>query len=245
MSHPPISLKPYGKHAILIEWPNEVSEAILDSILDFENYLVNDCLEEDKWETITAYNSLLMVNPTLELDFRSYSLKIRDWYDNSQGTVNRERVLWKLPVSYDASFGIDLEEVSMHLNKSVDEIIQIHSEQVYTVYGIGFVPGFMYLGGVPEELEIPRKATPRLKVDKGSVGLAGKQTGIYPHESPGGWNIIGNSPIQMFDRNKKDPCFVNVGDKIQFFKVSLGEHELHKIESKVGIYKPEKVLLNA
>lgn len=245
MTHPPISLKPYGRHAILIEWPNEVSEIILESILDFEDFLLKDCLKEKDWETIIAYNSLLLVHPKLEIDFPKFSHTLQEWYDRSKGQVAREKVLWKLPVSYDKSFGIDLEDVAKRLDKSVDAIIKLHTENTYTVYGIGFVPGFMYLGGVPAELEIPRKATPRLKVQKGSVGIAAKQTGIYPQESPGGWNIIGNCPVPLFDRNKKDPCFVNVGDKIQFQPISMGEYELHKIEAEVGIYKPEKILLDA
>ncbi|PIB39136.1 5-oxoprolinase subunit PxpB [Maribacter sp. 4G9] len=245
MIHPPISLKPYGRHALLIEWPNEVSETILESILDFEDFLVRDCLKEREWETISAYNSLLLVHPKIEIDFPKFSQSVKEWYERSKGSVAREKVLWKLPVSYDKAFGIDLDEVADRLGMGIDEIITLHTESVYTVYGIGFVPGFMYLGGVPQELEIPRKATPRLKVKKGAVGIAGKQTGIYPQESPGGWNIIGNCPIPLFDRNKKNPCFVNVGDKIQFQKVSLGEYELHKIEAEVGIYKPEKMLLDA
>ena len=103
----------------------------------------------------------------------------------------------------------------------------------------------MYLGGLPASLEIPRRAEPRLKVPKGSVGLASKQTGIYPQESPGGWNIIGNCPVDLFDPKKDDPCFVKVGDKIQFERISKAEYKLHKIEGEVGIYEPEKVVLNA
>ncbi|MDC6389633.1 5-oxoprolinase subunit PxpB [Maribacter sp. PR1] len=245
MIHPPISLKPYGNHALLVEWPNEVSEIILDSILDFEDFLRKDCLEEAEWETISAYNSLLLVNPSVEIDYENFESKIYEWYEQSKEAPKRPQLLWKLPVSYDVSFGIDLEEVSKNIGKSVEEVIELHTSNIYTVYGIGFLPGFMYLGGVHKDLETPRKATPRLKVAKGAVGIAGKQTGIYPQESPGGWNIIGNCPVPLFDKAKDDPCFVNVGDRIQFQQVSKGEHELHKIEAEVGIYKPEKVVLDA
>ena len=245
MSHPPITLKPYGIHSVLIEWPNEVNETILESILDFERYLKEYCIKDLELETVSSYNSLLLINPTKEIDFQDFGSKIKDWYARSKEAPEREKVLWKLPVSYDLSFGIDLEEVANRLGISTDEIIKLHTKSIYTVYGIGFLPGFMYLGGVPKELEIPRKAVPRLKVAKGSVGIASQQTGIYPQESPGGWNIIGNCPVSLFDPNKENPCFVNVGDKIQFEQVSLGEHELHKIEAEVGIYKPEKIVLNA
>jgi len=103
----------------------------------------------------------------------------------------------------------------------------------------------MYLGGVPKELEVARKPNPRPKVLKGSVGLAGKQTGIYPQDSPGGWNIIGKCPVSMFDVKKENPCFVSVGDKIKFKPISKAEYELHKIEAEVGIYNIEKSVWDA
>ena len=103
----------------------------------------------------------------------------------------------------------------------------------------------MYLGGVPKELEIPRKSQPRAKVVKGAVGLAGKQTGVYPQDSPGGWNIIGNCSVPMFDPTEQSPCFVNVGDKVQFYAIERAEYDLHKIEGEVGIYKVEKIILDA
>lgn len=245
MSDLPISLKPYGNHAILIEWPHEVSEIILERMLDFEKFLITECLKEPGWETISAYNSLLLVNPDLQIDHSDFEIDIRQWYDIHREWAKREKALWKLPVCYDASFGIDMEHAVDVLKMSRDAIIKLHTETIYTVYGIGFLPGFMYLGGVPKALEINRKAQPRAKVEKGAVGLAGQQTGIYPQESPGGWNIIGNCPVPLFDSSKKDPCFVKIGDRVQFQSISLGEHELHKIEAEVGIYKPEKVIWNA
>jgi KipI family sensor histidine kinase inhibitor len=245
MNPPQINIKAFGIHAALIEWPNEVNETILSYILRFENYLKNKCLDEEQWETVVAYNSILLVQRNGILDFTKFSQQIKLWYDEVEGKVADQRYLWRLPVSYDLEFGIDLPEISKHLGVPIENIIASHTNHVYTVYGIGFLPGFMYLGGLPQSLEIPRKATPRLKVMKGSVGLAGKQTGIYPQESPGGWNIIGNCSVPIFDVNKKEPCFVSVGDKIQFYEVTKAEHELHKIEAEVGIYKPEKIKIDA
>ncbi|MFX0557958.1 5-oxoprolinase subunit PxpB [Maribacter sp. CXY002] len=245
MNPPLVNIKSFGIHAVLIEWPNEVNEAILDDILRFENFLITTCLEDGNWETVIAYNSLLLVNPKEIIDFNEFSLLIKTWYGQVKSSIPKQRYLWRLPVSYDLEFGIDLLEISEHLGKSKEEIIALHTSTTYTVYGIGFLPGFMYLGGLPKALEIPRKATPRLNVQKGAVGLAGKQTGIYPQESPGGWNIIGNCSVPIFDINKKEPCFVSVGDKIQFYAVSRAEHDLHKIEAEVGIYKPEKTKINA
>jgi len=236
----PISIRPYGVHAVLVEWPNEVDENILEDILGFYHYL-----KESGWEMIPSYNSLTLVQNNSVVDFKSFSKKLDDWYNEKSGTSPEQRYLWKLPVCYDLDFGIDLEEVSETLKLPIPEIIKQHTENVYRVFGIGFLPGFMYLGGLPKSLEIPRKATPRLKVEKGAVGLAAKQTGIYPQESPGGWNIIGNCSVSIFDAKQEKPCLVSVGDQIQFYSISRAEYDLHKIEGEVGIYKAEKIKINA
>ncbi len=241
----PLSIRPYGIRAVLVEWPNEVDEEILEDILQFYQYLKYHCLKKTGWEMIPAYNSLTLVQNNNLVDFKTFSTKLKKWYGEKSGTVPEQRYLWRLPVCYDLDFGIDLEDVSKKLRLSVPEIIEQHTAHVYRVYGIGFLPGFMYLGGLSESLEIPRKATPRLKVAKGAVGLAGKQTGIYPQESPGGWNIIGNCPVSIFNAKEEGPCLVSVGDQIQFYSISRAEYDLHKIEGEVGIYKVEKLEIDA
>lgn len=245
MNSPAINIKPFGVHSVLIEWPNEVSEHILETIIGFQTYIRLNMLTEKDWEMVPSYNSLLLVNRKMTIDFEKISKDINVGYSKLKESEKPERYLWRLPVSYDLEFGLDLEEVAKKLNKSIPEIIAMHTGTTYTVYSIGFLPGFMYLGGVLKELEVPRKATPRAKVVKGAVGIAGKQAGIYPQESPGGWNIIGNCSVPIFDATKENPCFVNVGDKIEFYEISKAEYDLHKIEAEVGIYKPEKIKLNA
>ncbi len=239
-----INIKPFGKRAILIEWPKKVDESILEDILDFSNSFKN--LNLPNWEMSAAYNSLTMVNSAKDIDFKEIVPLIKDCYSKKTSSANKsERYLWRIPVCYDSDFAIDLEETSKTLGISIKKLIDLHTSNQYTVYGIGFLPGFMYLGGLPAELEIPRRKEPRLLVSKGSVGLAGKQTGIYPQDSPGGWNIIGSCPIPIFDTKVEKPCFVNVGDKIQFYQISKAEYDLHKIETEVGIYKLEKTPLHA
>lgn len=245
MNSPAINIKPFGVHSVLIEWPNEVSEHILETIIGFQTYIRLNMLTEKDWEMVPSYNSLLLVNRKMTIDFEKISKDINVGYSKLKESEKPERYLWRLPVSYDLEFGLDLEEVAKKLKKSIPEIIAMHTGTTYTVYSIGFLPGFMYLGGVLKELEVPRKATPRAKVVKGAVGIAGKQAGIYPQESPGGWNIIGNCSVPIFDATKENPCFVNVGDKIEFYEISKAEYDLHKIEAEVGIYKPEKIKLNA
>jgi KipI family sensor histidine kinase inhibitor len=121
-------------------------------------------------------------------------------------------------------------------------LISKHSQATYTVYGIGFLPGFMYLGGLNSELEIPRKSSPRMKVPAGSVGLAAKQTGIYPCESPGGWQLIGQTPIPLFNPLQDPPFFAQVGDKIQFIPISKDTYKLLQIQVAAGIYNIEKTI---
>tara|TARA_R110000868_G_scaffold88562_4_gene246872 strand:+ start:267 stop:1004 length:738 start_codon:yes stop_codon:yes gene_type:complete len=245
VSSPKINIKPFGVHSVLIEWPNEVSEHILEKILHFETFLKNELLTNQEWEMVPSYNSLLLINRTAQIDFQKLSKDIITWYAQLGESTKPDRFLWRLPVNYDLEYGLDLEEVANKLHKTKEEIIAMHTGVTYIVYGIGFLPGFMYLGGIDKELEVPRKATPRSKVIKGAVGIAGKQAGIYPQESPGGWNIIGNCSVPIFDVSKENPCFVSVGDKIEFYQISRAEHNLHKIEAEVGIYKPEKIKIDA
>ncbi len=239
----PITIKPFGESAILIEWPKLVEESILEDILQFNRYL--ELKIEGDWEFVASYNSLALINNTLPIDFNNLKKQLLHLYQELDYAQKTERFLWTLPVCYDLEFGLDLEEVADKLKMSVADLILNHSSNAYTVYGIGFLPGFMYLGGLPQSLETTRKEVPRLNVVKGAVGLAGKQTGIYPQASPGGWNIIGNCPIPIFNVKADKPCFVSVGDKIKFEAISRAEYELHKIEAEVGIYQPVKILLDA
>ncbi len=245
MTNYPISIQPFGEHAILVEWPNKVDEDILLDILQFSSHLKMECLDSNEWELVSAYNSLTLIQRKRRINFEPFIKQLAIWYSKREGAHQKDKYLWKLPVCYDLDFAIDLEKVAKELAVSVEKIIELHTSHIYTVFGIGFLPGFMYLGGLPESLEASRRAEPRPKVAKGAVGLAGKQTGIYPQESPGGWNIIGNCSVPIFDAKRDEPCLVNVGDKIQFYSISRAEYKLHKIEGEVGIYQFEKIKLDA
>jgi inhibitor of KinA len=131
----------------------------------------------------------------------------------------------RIPVCYDERFGIDLENIVTKNKISIEEIIKIHTEETYLVYCLGFLPGFAYMGKVNESIQIARHASPRKEVQAGSVGIAGMQTGIYPMNSPGGWQIIGRTPIKIFD---KDPAILgklSAGNRIQFYPISFSEFE--------------------
>ncbi len=245
MKNFPIHIKPFGNKAILVEWPAEIQETILSDILGFVDAFSNGYSAE--WELIPSYNSVTMVWKGAKIpDFETVKTSIEEAYAKRKKFFRKkENFLWKLPVCYDLEFGLDLKETSEKLNLSTQELISLHTSHEYLVYGIGFLPGFMYLGGLPDKLQTPRRKQPRLQVNKGSVGLAAKQTGIYPQDSPGGWNIIGNCPIPIFDVSKASPCFVGIGDRIQFESISRAEYDLRKIEAEIGIYNLEKIGMDA
>jgi KipI family sensor histidine kinase inhibitor len=125
-----------------------------------------------------------------------------------------------IPVCYDSEFGLDLADVAQHAGLSLEEVIRLHTSPTYLVYFLGFTPGFAYLGGLPEPLHTPRLATPRISVAAGSVGIAGSQTGIYPVDSPGGWRLIGRTPLRMFDPGATTPTRLQPGDRMCFAAIN-------------------------
>ena len=142
-----ISVRAFGIHAVLIEWPNRVDEAILNDILGFADYLKDQKLDANQWEMVPAYNSLTLIQRKTPVNFDRFKEKIKQWYTAKKIDVQRKKMLWRLPVCYNEEFGIDLNDVSERSGLSVNDIIQLHTNGRYTVFGIGFLPGFMYLGG--------------------------------------------------------------------------------------------------
>ena len=223
-----LTYKLFGWSAILVEWPANISQEIIQDIISFERQVKEI---ESILDTIIAYNSLLIryQNPIVDKELTISQLKNK--YTASSYVIKQDQFLWEIPVCYDASFGIDLEEIANKKKCSVTDIIRLHTETDYIVYFIGFQPGFLYLGGLHQNLHIPRKSNPRVRVDKGSVGIGGAQTGVYPQNSSGGWNIIGKSPLNFFNMKATNPCFAKSGDRIQFVAVDI--HTFYQIEREV------------
>jgi len=130
-----------------------------------------------------------------------------------------------VPVCYGGSFGPDLAEVAAFAGCPKDEVVALHGSRTYRVYLVGFVPGFPYMGTVDPRIAMPRRATPRTKVPAGSVGIAAEQTGIYPTETPGGWRIIGRTPIRLFDAGRTPPCLFEAGARVRFTPVTRDAFE--------------------
>lgn len=170
------------------------------------------------YHTITVYYKKEIKNPANEIQrlLKKYE------HCSEEGTGERTRKL-HIPVCYDDEFGLDMERVMKYTQLSKKEIISLHTHHTYTVYMIGFLPGFPYLGGLNEKLATPRLDSPRAKVLKGTVGIGNNQTGVYPLDSPGGWNIIGRTPLDLYLPSRSEPFFIQAGDQLEFLSISMGE----------------------
>lgn len=238
-----LKYKPFGERSILVEWPSKIDKNILGDVISFKNILQKSVIKE--YVCIKpAYNSILIVYKFTIDDVYGEISKLKKLYSTRISIIKSAFKHWRIPVCYDAVFGLDLKEISDQKRMSKDAIIKLHSQAVYTVYFIGFLPGFLYLGGLDDKLHFPRKATPRLKVEKGAVAIGGNQTGVYPNESPGGWQIIGNSPISFFDKSKEEPCFARSGDKIEFYAISKEKYDDVKALVDAGVYQLESEVIN-
>ena len=189
--------KKYGESALLIEWGSQINEAILNDIR-----LLSDKITESDIDGIIdinfVYHSLLVTfdnDITGSVTLISYLKKL---YKNNSESKSQQQKTWHIPVLYQTDFENELSEYLLNNEISNSEVINLHTSPIYTVFGIGFLPGFLYLGGLPKELNILRKQTPSKKIPKGTVAIAGGQTGIYPQDSPGGWHAIGKTPIPFF-----------------------------------------------
>ena len=227
-----LTFKAYGNAALLIEWPQKIAKDILFNLCSFHDYISSKKLKYIL-ELNYVYCSLLIIYNKYLIDFETLSGRLKILY-GEMGSVPilKSSKQWKIPVCYDDSFGIDLILLEDKLNMSKAEIIKTHSNAVYTVYGIGFLPGFLYLGGLSPKLHISRKAVPDLTIEAGSIGIAGQQTGIYPQNSPGGWHIIGKTPISIFNPKDATPVKISPGDSIQFYTISMDEFEAFKGNDK-------------
>jgi inhibitor of KinA len=226
----PYRIFPLGDTAITVDFGETIDEEINRKVLSLYHHLQAYPLY-GMVETVPAYSSL-----TVYYDFTSTRKKISNGqtvYDYVKNQL-QERLqqslpvpditprMMSIPVCYDADFGPDLEKLAREENLTTEEIIRIHCEKQYRVYMLGFLPGFTYMGEVDERISVARKSQPD-NVAPGSVGIAGRQTGIYPQASPGGWQIIGRTPLKLFDRDKEEPVLLKAGDYVQFIPISKHE----------------------
>lgn len=225
---------PLGDSAVTVQFGNQITEEIQKQIRDISAYL-DEC--PPKWmieyvpafTTVTFYYDLIFVLAVREADgyneiaFETVCKWIQQLLSQIEKTDQSEARRVEIPVCYGGEFGPDLDFVANYNQLTPEEVIDYHSAGNYTVYMIGFAPGFPYIGGLDEKISAPRRKTPRLAIPSGSVGIAGKQTGIYSIQTPGGWQIIGQTPLKLFRPHLEQPSLLKAGDQLTFKAISPEE----------------------
>ena len=227
-----------GDHALVFSLEEKMSEEIIEKIMALKKTIEAFHFDFIK-ELIPSYHTLTLVydidlfyqnniaikNNQSVIEFGNSLLNAFKHSTTNIDTENASEKKIRIPVCYDERFGIDLENIVSKNKISIEEIIKIHTEETYLVYCLGFLPGFAYMGKVNAAIQIARHASPRKEVQAGSVGIAGMQTGIYPMNSPGGWQIIGRTPIKIFDQDPRILGKLEAGNRIQFYPISFSEFE--------------------
>lgn len=229
---PRYEFSPLGDSGVMVKLGEVIDQQTHEKVILFSEYLQEHpfpgMIESvPGFTTVTVYYDPITLFDPLD-DILPYDRAVAILEQMSQqisNTHSTEYRLVEIPVCYGGSFGPDLEVVAKQNGLSVEEVISIHSTTEYLVYMIGFAPGFPYLGGMDERLATPRRSSPRLSIPMGSVGIGGLQTGIYSIESPGGWQIIGRTPLSLFQAGESSPSLLCAGDKVRFRPISEREYD--------------------
>ncbi|WP_314327930.1 5-oxoprolinase subunit PxpB [Fusobacterium pseudoperiodonticum] len=239
-----------GDSALVIEFGNEISVDINKKIRKMMDDIKKENIDGIV-ELVPTYCSLLINYDVLKIDYNTLVEKLKTFLNNNLETAEGEEVtLIEIPTLYNDEVGPDLSYVAEHNKISKEEVIKIHTGTDYLVYMLGFMPGFTYLGGMSEKIATPRLESPRLQIYPGSVGIAGKQTGMYPSMSPGGWRIIGRTPLKLYNPDSDTPVYISSGDYVRYVSISEEEYNdiLKKVENneyKLNIRKIKRGELNA
>jgi inhibitor of KinA len=223
---------PLGDSAITVDFGNLIDEGININILALYQQLTKDPVKGTV-EIVPAYSSLTLhydmlsiarAMPKGKLVYEWMREQLEERLKLPLPTEQKDGSLIRVPVCYDVFFAPDLGPLAASKGMTSEAVVELHHSKPYRVYMLGFLPGFAYMGQVADELAMPRKSQP-VEVAAGSIGIAGHQTGIYPMVSPGGWHIIGRTPVSLFDSEKENPTLITPGDIVQFFSITLDEFE--------------------
>lgn len=219
-----------GDSALVIELGNEISPVINFKLKKITEFLDNLNKQGIK-DLLPTYRSIIVYYNPLLVSFDEIKNVVEENCNFQDEKIDKiEKEIVEIPVLYGGEYGPDLENIATHNNITTEEVIKIHTSGEYLVYMLGFTPGFPYLGGMSKKIATPRLKEPRTKIPAGSVGIAGEQTGVYPIESPGGWQLLGRSPLNFFSPNSDKPFLLKAGQYIKF--VSITKEEYLKLNGK-------------
>jgi KipI family sensor histidine kinase inhibitor len=228
-----------GDRALVVEFGNKISEDINSRVRSMMIAVERENIEGIIEITPTYRSLMIHYNPMkisyskLLTDLKILEKKLKDI------DIPLPEII-EIPVLYNGENGPDIINVAEHNNITTQEVIDIHSSREYLIYMLGFTPGFPYLGGMDERISTPRLGTPRTKINSGSIGIAGSQTGIYPIDSPGGWQIIGKTPLNLYDAFRDPPILLDPGNYIKFVPVNLSEYNSIEEAVKNNNYQIKK-----
>jgi len=214
--------KTMGDRALLVEVGDEIAAGVNEGVRVLLYGLLGRSIH-GVLDLVPGYRSLMVVFDPLLLDRKELRSTIADFWDRKDQMALPENREYEIPVVYGGERGPDLDWVAGYHRLPVEAVVEMHSTVCYRVYMIGFTPGYPYMGELPAELITPRRDTPRTRVPGGSVGIAQRQTGIYPVASPGGWQIIGWTPVKLFDAEADPPSRLQMGDRVRFKPVAAAE----------------------
>lgn len=231
-----MEFKPFSDSAVLINFEQIIEKAINDEVVNISKNIEKTGIPGILY-CIPAYCSITIGYDPSQIKYDLLVDLIKRAIEQKQGkkiATNSRRLL--IPVCYEPPFALDIIDLEKQLAISQKEIIELHNSTVYQVYMLGFLPGFPYMGKLSNKLNCKRKEVPRKKVVAGSVGLAGRQTGVYPLDAPGGWQIIGRTPVPIFNQKNKSPFLFTAGDTVSFYPISIDEFESMEKELNKGYF---------
>ena len=238
MTYPCIKLT--GDTSIAVVFGDEISRDIHTRIRAFDEALADEIAEgriEGIYETVPTYCSLMIHYAPEVIRYQALCEKVEKILSVSREAAKLAETVMEIPVCYGGEYGPDLDYVASYHQMSPSEVIRIHTSAEYLIYMLGFTPGFSYMGGMDPSIATPRQKVPRVLIPAGSVGIAGGQTGIYPIDSPGGWQLIGRTPVRMYDAHRDVPILLDAGLHVKFFAVDEEEYKRIQTLVEAGKYQ--------
>ena len=232
-----------GDASLLVEFGKEINPEINRKIAATVQ-LMREQHIEGVVDVIPSFCALLINYDPRVIGYEEIKSRIKNLLKLEIKAGAERKKIFEIPVCYGGEFGPDIATIAEHAGLTEQEVIDIHSSRDYLIYMLGFLPGFCYLGGLDERIFTPRLASPRIKIDAGSVGIGGSQTGIYPLDSPGGWQLMGKTPVKTYDPDREVPILVEAGDYIRFVPIDREEFDrikelVDKNEYQVVIHEGE------
>ena len=215
---------PIGDSAVTVEFEERIDVEINQRALALADRIDRAALPGVR-EVVPTYRSATVYFDPLRTDVAQLMGRLQVEACQTEPTIQSEPRLIRVPVCYGGAFGPDLETVAVHAAMSHTQVIECHSSRTYRVFMLGFVPGFAYMAAVDPRIAMPRRQTPRVRVAAGSIGIAGVQTGIYPLDTPGGWHVIGRTPVKLFDSVRSEPFLLASGDSVRFYPIEPADYD--------------------